>query len=66
MLQYVLKATLDFLFASRKNLNLNLQIQDELKEKKVLDAKKILFGERPHSEVRTYVDHQTGRHLLRR
>ena len=66
MLQYVLRSTLDYFFASRESCNLSLQIQDELKEKKVLDAKKILFGERPHSEVRTYVDHQTGRQLLRR
>lgn len=63
MLQYVLKSTIEYFFASR---GLNLQIQDELKEKKLSAARKVLKGQRPHSEVRIYVDQQTGRQLLRR
>ena len=67
MLQYVLKTTIEYFFASTFGRSgFNLQIQDELKEKNLLAAKKILNGERPHSEVRTYVDQQTGRQLLRR
>ena len=64
MIKYVVKSAVDFFFASR---GINYQVETETREQKLEEAKKILYGERPHSEVRTFTSTDgSGRVLLRR
>ena len=62
MIKFAVKYAIDFLFASR---GLNGQVQAEASEQKLQEAKKTLYGERPHSEVRIFTS-PDGRVLLRR